>query len=605
VKKISVFIPVYNCEDYLEECLMSIEQQTFNKKDIEVIIINDGSKDRSLDIINSFSKNNPDWIIKSRENKGVSITRNEGLELVTGEYLMFLDSDDFLEKDALKNVYTELKKSNCDIGIFKTKRFNSKQNLGENYKEFFENGNVITNLSKMPKLVRFIRNASIIYKKEIIKQVRFIPGVVHEDNYFCVKAYSLAKNIYISNTHIYNIRKREGTSLSIMQQLNINSYKDFLYNLLQEDLEIKNLDIIKIHINQLIGYIRKNVIPKDIYEAMILLYDYLYQLKENGIISKFRYYEFCLYSRLKYLIYIYIKVLKFNLKDLYLSFLTTLSPKLNTKVMYKRRLKKEIDLNNPKTFNEKIHWLKLNYLYPNKLITKLVDKVLVRDYLKEKKCEEILTNFIGVYDKVDDIDFDNLPNKFVLKWNFGSGYNIVCQDKNKLNIRVVKKMLKKWGKSKFHLITSELQYKNIERKIICEEFIEVGEGMVPADYKFYCFDGKVEYVMICKNRDRGKPDFYFIDRNWNLTKIRKNYENKNINDLEKPKKLEEMFKYAEVLSADFPFVRVDLYNALGKIYFGELTFTPAAGFSDDYTKEGSEILGDKINLNLLNKKESK
>ena len=219
----------------------------------------------------------------------------------------------------------------------------------------------------------------------------------------------------------------------------------------------------------------------------------------------------------------------------------------------------------------------------------------MRNYIKELGCEKILIDVIKIYDNVDEINFDELPNKFVLKWNFGCGYNIICTDKSKLNQNVTRKILKKWGKSKFHLHNSELHYKNIKRKIICEKFIEPEKGILPDDYKFYCFNGKAEYVMICSDRDKGNTKFYFYDRDWNLVKLNKKSQNlpESFN-IEKPKMMEKLFEYADKLSLSFPFVRVDLYTSEDNIYFGELTFTPSAGLDTGYTDEGDKILADKI-----------
>lgn len=600
MKKISIFVPVYNCEEYLEECLESIENQTFNKEEIEVIIINDGSSDKSLDIINNFSKKNPDWIIRSRENKGVAITRNEGLDLVNGEYLMFLDSDDYLEKDALSNIYKELMENNSDIGIFKTNYFDKKNNYGEINKSFFSNGKIITSLKEMPSLVKFIRNAAIIYKKEIIKQVRFIPDVVHEDNYFCVKSYSLANKVYISDTHVYNIRKREGESLSIMQQLNFKTYKDFLINVIKEDKEIKSAVIIKIHINQLIGYIRKNVSTEKIKEAKCMLYKYLKDLEKDDIISKLTYYRLLIYARLKCLMHLDKKVLKQDLSKFGYTLLTLISPKLNTKVIYKNRIGKDINLKEPKLFNEKIQYLKLYELPYKDIYVNCADKYLVREFVKERGCKEILIKLLGVYDSPSEINFKKLPKKFVLKWNFGCGLNILCHDKNKLDEEETKKKLKKWRKNKFYIKSSELHYKKIKKKIICEELIGDNTTHQIDDYKFYCFDGNAYCVMVCVGRDsikNQKPRFYFFDKDYKWLKINKQSLDGVCDfDLSKVKNIDKMFEYAEKLSQGFKFVRVDLYNVNGKIYFGELTFTPSAGVDTGYTEEGNKLLGDKINL---------
>ncbi len=282
--------------------------------------------------------------------------------------------------------------------------------------------------------------------------------------------------------------------------------------------------------------------------------------------------------------------------DKVLCLITIISPTLNTKILFKRRFGIKINLKNPKTFNEKISWMKL-YEYPNKKIySECADKVLVRDYVRKLGLEEILIPQIGIYNTAKDINFSELPNSFVLKWNFGWGYNIICKSKEDLDINKTINKLNKWEKSKFYLKSSEMHYKNIDKKIICEKYIGNGKSL-PDDYKIYCFNGKAEYVMVCSERESEHTKFCFFDRDWNLCRINKqslrfpkNY------TITKPKNMDKMFKYADLLSKEFKFVRVDLYNVDGKIYFGELTFTPSSGLDLGYTKKGDILLGSKINI---------
>jgi len=366
-------------------------------------------------------------------------------------------------------------------------------------------------------------------------------------------------------------------------------------NILTADLEIKKSYLIKIHANQLLSYIENYVSKSHYLEALLLLNDYLFVMKNNKVINNIQYLKIKVYIYLKSLFKINKSLYAKKLKNFFLSSLTIISPTLNTKVFYKRRIGKKINLENPQTFNEKIQWLKLNEFYPNELVTKCADKVSVRDYIKEIGCEEILIDVIKIYDNEKQINFDELPNKFVLKWNFGCGYNIICNDKNKLNENVTRKLLKIWGKSKFHLYNSELHYKKIKRKIICEKFIESENSLLPNDYKFYCFNGKAEYVMICSDRDKGDTKFYFFDRNWNLAKLNKRSQNLPEDfTIEKPEMMDKMFEYADKLSQNFSVVRVDLYTTGKKIFFGELTFTPSAGLDTGYTSDGDKTLADKI-----------
>ena len=256
---------------------------------------------------------------------------------------------------------------------------------------------------------------------------------------------------------------------------------------------------------------------------------------------------------------------------------------------------KELDLNNPKTINEKMQWLKLND--HNDLYTILVDKYKVRNYVKEKIGEKYLIPLIGVWDNPDDIDFDALPNQFVLKCNHNSGLGMcICKNKSKLNIKKIKSNLKKGLKQDYYLTGREWPYKNVDRKIICEKYMIDESNKELKDYKFYCFNGEMKFVMInsgrftCKNT---KADYF--DRNFEWLDFTWGYEHSNIRP-EKPKMFEEMCRIAEKLSEGLKYVRVDLYNINGDIYFGEFTFFDGSGFDKICPINWDYKFGDMINI---------
>lgn len=267
----------------------------------------------------------------------------------------------------------------------------------------------------------------------------------------------------------------------------------------------------------------------------------------------------------------------------YASALTVISPTLNTKYRYKKGFGKKIDLKNPQTLNEKILWLKLNKYSNDPLVIQCADKYRVREYIKDCGCGDILNKLYGVYDSADEIPWDSLPNEFVLKWNFGAGMNIICADKSSLDIQKAKKQLKKWGKRKIWLPYSEMQYKYAPKKIICEKFLEQEDPTTPiTDYKVYCFHSKPEAILVM--HDRGKNiKTEFFDTNWNKLENTTNYEQYSIST-PKPECLDQMLKACEILTKPFPFVRCDFYISNGKLYFGELTFTPAGGHYLSQTK---------------------
>lgn len=252
--------------------------------------------------------------------------------------------------------------------------------------------------------------------------------------------------------------------------------------------------------------------------------------------------------------------------------LSNISPVLLAKILYYKNFGKRLNLKNPRNINEKLQYLKFNDYNNNPIITECVDKYKVREYLKRKKLAHLCPRLYGVYKSVDDIMWQELPNKFVIKCNHGSGMNIICLDKSNINIEDLKKQLKKWMKFDFWKVYGEVQYKNIEKRIIIEELL--AEDILT--YKFYCFNGKVKASYVSLNGENGEKEKYidFFDKEWNRLEISLGEHEHYPGKILKPKGYEKMIELAGLLSKDFPFVRVDLYNVDGKIYFSELTFIP-------------------------------
>lgn len=262
------------------------------------------------------------------------------------------------------------------------------------------------------------------------------------------------------------------------------------------------------------------------------------------------------------------------------------------KILYYRVLGKRLNLRNPKDFNEKIQWLMV-YKYGEKE-GKLADKFLVRNYVKNKGLSNLLCEIYGVYNNFNEIDFNCLPDEFVLKTNHGSGDVFICNDKKKFDFDKCSKVLQENLSKDYSKQSLEYHYHYIEPKIICEQYLKDSYRKNPLDYKFYCFNGKVECILLCSEREKElKLDYY--DLNWNYLNYSKEEYRSNIKH-EKPNNLIEMIEVAQKLSENFKFVRVDLYNINNKIYFGELTFTPAAGLVNYNTKEALDYFGSLINL---------
>lgn len=270
------------------------------------------------------------------------------------------------------------------------------------------------------------------------------------------------------------------------------------------------------------------------------------------------------------------------------------------KLKYKNVFGKKLDLENPKTFNEKLQWLKLYNRKPEYTI--MVDKYKVRDYIAQMLGEKYLISLLGVWDDPEDIDFDALPNQFVLKCNHNSGLGMcLCKDKSKLDITKVKEKLRKGLKQDYYLIGREWPYKDVPRKIIAEKYMEDASGDLK-DYKFYCFDGVMKFVMINSDRNSDKPTRAdYFDRDFNWMDFTWGYSHAEIHP-QKPEQFEKMVAIAEKLAKGLPHVRVDLYDCNGKIYFGELTFFDGSGFDKIEPSEWDYKLGQMITLPTMERK---
>ena len=253
--------------------------------------------------------------------------------------------------------------------------------------------------------------------------------------------------------------------------------------------------------------------------------------------------------------------------------------KTMVKLQYRIKMGKKLNLKNTKRFTEKIQWYKLYYRNP--IMHQCVDKYEVRKYVESKGLSNILNELYGIYNTTEEIKFDILPNKFIIKTTSGGGGQnvIICNNKSDFNIKEVTKQLNKW--IKFNSKKSpgrEWAYEGISNRIIIEKLLEGNDDNLSGinDYKFFCYNGKVKYIVFDGDRYIiHKRNFY--DNNWNYIDIQSDCE--KLGDIiKKPKKLDEMIKISEKLSEEFPFVRVDLYCVNNKIYFGEMTFYPWTGY---------------------------
>ena len=246
------------------------------------------------------------------------------------------------------------------------------------------------------------------------------------------------------------------------------------------------------------------------------------------------------------------------------------------------------DLENPQTFSEKLQWYKLNARKP--LMEQCADKFAVREYIQSLGYGHLLNDLLGVYDRVQDIDFAALPDRFLIKAAHGSGFNIIVKDKSELNLRHTKRMLKSWLHQNIAWSGREWVYRNMPRRIVIEKYLEDETGGL-RDYKFYCFNGEPAIMQLEVGRFTEHNTRNFYDMDWKLLPFGKELPHDPNIKVEKPEMFEEMKKIAADLCKSFQYVRVDLYQVGGKVYFGELTFFPAGGAPDFVPSEYDAIVG--------------
>lgn len=271
---------------------------------------------------------------------------------------------------------------------------------------------------------------------------------------------------------------------------------------------------------------------------------------------------------------------------------------LYLKILYRIFIGKRLDLNNPQTYNEKLQWLKI-YDH-NPIYTTMVDKYAVKQYVAEKLGEEYIIPTIGVWNSLEEVDFENLPDQFVLKTTFGGGGRdlVICKDKEKLDKTDVINYLNGFMNQDQYRSWREWPYKNVPRRVIAEKYMEEPGKASLSDYKVMCFNGVAKLIQLHDGRYTSNHTQLFYDRDWNKTGISQ-VSYGDVSDTisaERPALLEKMLELSEVLSKEIPHVRVDWYIVENKLYFGELTFFDSSGFDPFIPDEYNYILGEWIKL---------
>ena len=263
-------------------------------------------------------------------------------------------------------------------------------------------------------------------------------------------------------------------------------------------------------------------------------------------------------------------------------------------LLYRRVFNKKLNIDNPKSFNEKLQWLKLYYRDP--LYTTLVDKYAVKAYVAEKVNNGSLNIIptLGIWDSFEDIKFDQLPEQFVLKTTHDSGSVCICKDRNTFDYKKAKKILTKSLKHNYYLNDREWPYKDVPRRIIAEQYMVDESGTELKHYKFFCFNGEPRLMFVATDRP-ADTRFDYFDINFNHLPFMQGFPNSS-KEINKPKGWVTMIEIAKMLSANIPHVRIDLYDINGKIYFGEYTFFHNSGFVPFKPEEWDYKIGNLLEL---------
>jgi len=260
------------------------------------------------------------------------------------------------------------------------------------------------------------------------------------------------------------------------------------------------------------------------------------------------------------------------------------------KLIFKIRVGRKLDLKNPKSYNEKLQWLKLNC--QDARLSEYVDKYEVKKLVSKKIGSQYVVRSLGVWEDANEISLEDLPDRFVLKCTHDSGNVYICRDKTTFNVAKAKRELNKSLKINYYVHGHEYPYRDVKPRIIAEELLG-GFEKAPEDYKFYIFNGELYCVMVCADRKDGHAKYYYYDLDWNRIYCQYD-EPQDPANIEKPQNYEQMISIVNKLTQGFKNVRIDLYNIDGNIYFGEYTFFNQDGCDIDITYETDLLFGKQM-----------
>lgn len=576
--KVSVIIPIYNTEQYLSQCLDSIINQTL--KEIEIICVNDGSTDNSLEILKKYSSIDNRIVIINQKNQGLSCSRNNAMKIAKGEYIQFVDSDDWLEPESLDLLYKKSKKLDLDMLCFE----------GQNYEngQFYQSKGLMIDYASdegkvylsqdMPAIIPLISISAclVFYKHSFLanEQITFPEHVLFEDNYFMHLALNKSSRFGILKRILYNRRKHSSQ---------ITAHWDDHYG---DYIKIVNM-MIKLYTTE---YVNNNELSSNIINKYCTGLVYRYNTLQN----KVQYWEVLikLFNSIPQNIILSEYVIKFieNLK-------TKKDYKIFLRHWYMSVTGKYLNLDRPQTYNEKLQWLKIYNALPIK--TRLADKYLVRDWVKEKIGEQYLVPLLGVYDKFADIDFAKLPNQFVIKCNHGCGWNIIVTNKSKLDLNDAKAKFNRWMDSNLAFkFGYELHYRDIQPKIIIEKYID--PQVSNHEIQVWCFNGKIQFVSVesIKDTDNLVRGTFYPDGTRTKFEISPQHY-KKLESIPSMKAFNKALELAKKMLIDVPYVRIDFIEYKDDVRFREMTFTSGSGLSAIKPDEYNLFLGNLIKLPKL------
>ena len=556
---VSIIVPTYNRASLVVNAIKSVLHQSYSN--FEIIVVDDHSTDNTAELIRNIQDDRIHYFYLSK-NQGAPVARNIGLKKARGIFIAFLDSDD-------QWISTKLEKQ---IALFA-----KEQDIGLVYTgiKFIHNGmerilvpQVQGDMSQHILKKNYVGpTSSVLIKKAVLDEVEgfdlTLPSCQDWDLF--IRISQICKVDFIQEPLVLYL-EHEGARISTNSKAVIKGHLKIhrKYGQLIKTLSIKQKQ--QHYLN----------IGKILFKAGLLSVD-------KNIIGKSR------FSMLK---------ISKTLNSFF-SIIVKLSPVFASKIIYYQKFGKRLKLSNPTTFNEKLMWLKL--YEDDSLKTICADKYLVRDYVRKAGYSQTLIDLYKVYERVEDIDFQELPNRFVMKCTHGSGFNIICTRKEKLDQEKVILQLKEWMATDYSLIRCEPHYSKIKPKIIVERFLgQETNGKLPIDYKIHCFHGQPKIFDVVLDRGTEEKKHIMLNSEWEIMP----YTEDSVNfkgEIKKPEKLDDMLVMARELSKEFTYVRVDFYYYNDEIYFGELTFTPAACVDTDYSEGVDYEMGELLDLTFLRK----